>query len=58
MTDPGLIDFIVAVSVGLGLAAASGFRIFLTPMLLSGGLLYAIRSIGRLKASKKTAVVV
>jgi len=29
---------LVAVSLGLGLAAASGFRVFLPPMLLSGGI--------------------
>ena len=31
-----LISGLVAVSLGLGLAAASGFRVFLPPMLLSG----------------------
>tara|TARA_B110000444_G_scaffold75936_1_gene71560 strand:+ start:14583 stop:15176 length:594 start_codon:yes stop_codon:yes gene_type:complete len=34
----GLIDFVIALSIGLGLAAASGFRVFLPPMMMSGGI--------------------
>tara|TARA_B100000459_G_scaffold15582_1_gene8052 strand:- start:2477 stop:3070 length:594 start_codon:yes stop_codon:yes gene_type:complete len=31
-------DVIIALSIGLGLAAASGFRVFLPPMILSGAI--------------------
>lgn len=34
----GFIDFVIALSIGLGLAAASGFRVFLPPMMMSGGI--------------------
>ena len=38
--DP--LNGLVAVSLGLGLAAASGFRVFLPPMLLSGAMNFGL----------------
>ena len=38
--DP--ISGLVAVSLGLGLSAASGFRVFLPPMLLSGAINFGL----------------
>ena len=37
---------LIAISLGLGLAAASGFRVFLPPMLLSGAI-----NVGLIEAS-------
>jgi len=38
MSGLAFADVIVALSIGLGLAAASGFRVFLPPMILSGAI--------------------
>ena len=43
---------LVAISLGLGLAAASGFRVFLPPMLLSGAI-----NIGLIEASGQLALL-
>ena len=43
---------LVAISLGLGLAAASGFRVFLPPMLLSGAI-----NVGLIEASGQLALL-
>ena len=38
MSEFALVDSIIALSIGLSLAAASGFRVFLPPMIMSGAI--------------------
>ena len=43
---------LIAISLGLGLAAASGFRVFLPPMLLSGAI-----NVGFIEASGQLSLL-
>ena len=47
MSGLALADSIIALSIGLGLAAASGFRVFLPPMILSGAINLGLMSAGQ-----------
>lgn len=47
MSEFALADSILALSIGLGLAAASGFRVFLPPMILSGAINLELIPVGQ-----------
>ena len=47
MSEFALADSLIALSIGLGLAAASGFRVFLPPMILSGAINLDLMPVGQ-----------